>query len=120
MLSYYISGSNQFTIRTENTSSGELSLHLDNLYTNTTSSYELSGSYTFTAYENILVFSQSLEGVVDVGDEFLLHIMDSGSKIWDGSLQVYKQQEIVKSDYDTQNDGYVSNISNNEYIVLED
>ena len=119
MLSYYISGSNQFTIRTENTSSGELSLHLDNLYTNVTSSYDLSGSYEFTPYENILVFSQSLEGVVDVGDEFLLEITDSGSVIWNGSLQVYKQQEIVKSEYDTQNDGYVSNVSNNDYIVLD-
>lgn len=79
----------------------------------------MSGSYTFTPYENILVFSQSLEGVVDVGDEFLLHIMDSGSKIWDGSLQVYKEQVVVKSDYDTQNDGYISNVSNNEYIVLD-
>lgn len=119
MLSYYISGSNEFTIRTENTSSGELSLHLDNLYTNVTSSFDLSGSFTFTPYENILVFSQSLEGVVNVGDEFLLHIMDSGSKIWDGSLQVYKQQEIVKSEYDTQNDGYISYESNNDYIILE-
>ena len=119
MLSYYISGSNQFTIRTENTSSGELFLHLDNLYTNVTSSFDLSGSFQFTPYENILVFSQSLEGVVEVGDEFLLHIMDSGSKIWDGSLQVYKEQQIVKSEYDTQNDGYISNVSNNEYIVLD-
>lgn len=119
MLSYYISGSNQFTIRTENTGSGELSLHLDNLYTNVTSSFDLSGSYTFTPYENILVFSQSLEGVVGVGDEFLLHIIDSGSKIWDGSLQVYKQQQIVKSEYDTQNDGYVSYESSNDYIILE-
>jgi hypothetical protein len=119
MLSYYISGSNQFTIRTENITSRLLTLHLDNLYTNVTSSYDLSGSSEYTAYENILVFSQSLEGVVEVGDEFLLHILDSGSKVWDGSLQVYKQQEIVKSDYDTQNDGYISNVSTNDYIILD-
>ena len=119
MLSYYISGSNQFTVRTENLSAGVLSLHLDNLYTNVTSSYDLSGSFDFTPYENILVFSHSLEGVVEVGDEFLLHILDTGTKIWDGSLQVYKQQVVVKSEYDTQNDGYISTVSNNEYIVLD-
>ena len=119
MLSYYISQSNEFTIRTENTSSNELSLHLDNLYTNVTSSYDLSGSYTFTSYENLLVFSQSLEGIAEVGDEYLAKIIDSGSEIWNGSIQVYKQQVIVKEDYLTQNDGYISTETDNDYIVID-
>jgi len=31
---------------------------------------------------------------------------------------VYGSQSIDKPNYTTQNDGYVSNVTNNEYIVL--
>lgn len=121
MLSYYISQSNQFVVRTENTGSGStnVTLHLDDMLTHETSSYELSGSYTFEEYENILTFSHSLDGDVYVGQEFLVSLIDevSGS-IWRGSMQVYKDQTVDKSVYRTQNDGYISNESDNDYIVL--
>lgn len=121
MLSYYISQSNEFVVRTENTGSGStnISLHLDDMLTHQTSSYDLSGSYTFNPYENILTFSQSLEGSAYTGQEFLVTLIDevSGS-IFRGSMQVYASQSIDKTQYKTQNDGYVSYETDNEYIVL--
>ena len=121
MLSYYISQSNEFVVRTENTGSGStnISLHLDDMLTHQTSSYDLSGSYTFNPYENILTFSQSLEGSTYTGQEFLVTLVDevSGS-IFRDSMQVYASQSIDKTQYTTQNDGYVSYETDNEYIVL--
>jgi hypothetical protein len=129
MLSYYISQSNEFVVRTEDSASSqgdsgsyELTLELYNLYTHATSSYDLSGSFTFNPYENILTYSQSLEGNTSTGDEYLTKVIStSGSnqlEIWRGSMQVYASQSIDKTIYKTQNDGYVSNQTDNDYIVL--
>ena len=121
MLSYYISQTNEFVVRTETTGSGSTNISLDlyDMLTLQTSSYALSGSYSFNPYENILTFSQSLEGSVYTGQEFLVTLTDevSGS-IWRGSMQVYSSQSIDKTQYRTQNDGYVSYETDNEYIVL--
>jgi len=119
MLSYYISNTNEFVVRTQTTGSGStLSLDLYDMLTLTTSSYDLSGKHTFNAYENILTFSQSIADT-RVGQEFLVDINDSVSgSIWRGSLQVYASQSIDKTEYTTQNDGYVSYETDNEYIVL--
>lgn len=120
MLSYYISQSNEFVVRTETTGSGStITLDLYDMLALTTSSYDLSGSYSFNPYENILTFSQSLEGEVRTAQEFLVTINDSVSgSIWRGSMQVYSSQSIDKTVYTTQNDGYVSYETDNEYIVL--
>ncbi len=120
MLSYYISQSNEFVVRTESTGSGStVSLDLYDMLTHTTSSYDLSGSYSFNAYENILTFSQSLEGVTRTAAEYLATLTDSVSgSIWNGSIQVYASQSVDKTVYQTQNDGYVSYETDNEYIVL--
>jgi hypothetical protein len=78
-----------------------------------------TSSYTWNPYENILTYSQSLENVVRTGQEFLLDISGSVSgSIWKGSMQVFGSQSIDKPVYRTQNDGYVSNTTDNEYIVL--
>ena len=120
MLSYYISQSNEFVVRTENTGSGStITLDLYDMMTHETSSYDLSGSYSFNPYENILTFSQSLEGSVRTAQEFLATLTDSVSgSIWRGSIQVYASQSIDKTVYTTQNDGYVSYETDNDYIVL--
>ena len=120
MLSYYISQSNEFVVRTRNTGSGDtLTLKLEDMLTYQTSSYDLSGSFTFNPYENILTFSQSLEGVVETGQEFLVEISGSNSgSLYFGSMQVYSSQSIDKPNYVTQNDEFVSNVTDNEYIVL--
>lgn len=119
MLSYYISQSNEFVVRTESTGSGStITLDLHDMLLNTTSSYDLSGSYHFNPYENILTFSQSLSDT-RVGQEFLATINDSVSgSIWRGSIQVYASQSVDKTAYKTQNDGYVSYETDNDYIVL--
>jgi len=128
MLSYYISQSNEFVIRTENTqsigpaftSSEDLTLVLDDMLTHTVTEYPLStGSYTWNPYENIFTFSQSLENVVRTGQEFLIDVSGSVSgSIFRGSMQVYASQSIDKVVYTTQNDKFVSNVTDNEYIVL--
>ena len=120
MLSYYISQSNEFVVRTRNTGSNDtFTLKLEDMLTYQTSSYDLSGSYTFNPYENVFTFSQSLEGVVETGQEFLVEISGSNSgSIYFGSLQVYASQSIDKSVYTTQNDTSISNVTNNDYIVL--
>ena len=130
MLSYYISQSNEFVIRTENTqsigpdftSSEDLTLVLDDLLTHTETSYPLSASqYSWNPYENIFTFSQSLENVVYTGQEFLVDIVGSVSgSIFRGSMQVYASQSIDKPVYTTQNDKFVSEPTDNEYIVLND
>lgn len=116
MLSYFISASNEFVVRTENTSSSDLTLNTENLFTHETASYALSGSYTFTEYENILTFSQSLS--VSDGEQYRLTINDVSGTIWRGAMEVFHSQSVDKSQYKTQRDGYVSNVSDNEYIVL--
>jgi len=116
MLSYFISASNEFVVRTENTASSDLTLNTENLFTHETSSYSLSGSYTFTEYENILTFSQSLS--VESGEQYRLTINDVSGTIWRGAMEVFHSQSIDKTSYQTQRDGYVSNVSDNEYIVL--
>jgi hypothetical protein len=130
MLSYYISQSNEFVIRTENTqsigpdftSSEDLTLVLDDLLTHTETSFPLSQyQYDWNPYENIFTFSQSLENVVYTGQEFLVDISGSVSgSIFRGSMQVYASQSIDKPVYTTQNDKFVSEPTDNEYIVLND
>ena len=120
MLSYYVSQSNEFVVRTRNTGSNDtFTLKLEDMLTYQTSSYDLTGQYTFNPYENVFTFSQSLEGVVDTGQEFLVEISGSNSgSIYFGSLQVYSSQSIDKSVYTTQNDTSISNVTSNDYIVL--
>ena len=120
MLSYYISQSNEFVVRTRNTGSNDVfTLKLEDLMTHSTSSHALSGSFTFNPYENIFTFSQSLEGSVETGQEFLVEISGSNSgSIYYGSMQIFGSQSIDKPVYTTQNDKFVSNVTNNEYIVI--
>lgn len=116
MITYYLSASNEITIRTQPTSSSDLVLNLENMFTLETSSYSLSGSYDYTPYESILTFSQSLSA--SVGDEYRATINDVSGTIWTGTIQVYSSQSVDKTVYKTQNDGYKSNQSDNAYITL--
>lgn len=120
MLSYYISQSNEFVVRTRNTGSNDVfTLKLEDLMTYQTSSYALSGSYSFNPYENIFTFSQSLEGSVETGQEFKVEISGSNSgSIYYGSMKVFGSQSIDKPNYTTQNEKFVSNVTDNEYIVI--
>ena len=118
MLTYFISQSNGFVVRVENTGSNELSLELENLYTHETSSLDLSGLYEFEPFENILTFTASLEGIVSTGQQYRATITDTTSSIWRGGIEVFKSQSVDKSVYKTQRDGYISQQTDNDYIVL--
>jgi hypothetical protein len=128
MLSYYISQSNQFTVRTQDTASlvvsgsdiaEDMTLVLQDMMTYSSSYYDLSGSYTFNPYENILTFSQSLEGSVRDAQEFRVHLSGSVSgSVYSGTMQVYASQSIDKVVYLTQNEEFISNTTDNDYIVI--
>lgn len=118
MLAYYISQSNYYTIRTQNTSSNQYTMSLQDMYqlTNTTMSLQ---SASFMAYENLFSFTGSIDSSI-VGGEYRATLYSSGSSepIWNGSIQVYSSQSIDKADYEPQIplDGqYVSYQSPNEY-----
>lgn len=119
MLTYFISGSNGFTIRTEPTSSNSFTLSLQDmtLQTNTTASL-ISTSYE--EYESLLSFTASIPQAV-VASEYRAKLFNSGSvePIWHGSIQVFGSQSYEKSEYLNQNDGYISHTSSNEYIILD-
>ena len=116
MLSYYISGSNAFTIRTKPTGSSNLTLHLQDMYLLTNQSQSLS--YIYDVYQSMLSFTASIASA-SVGSEYRAYISDSTCSIWHGSIQVYASQSIDKPNYTNQNDQYISNVTENEYIILD-
>lgn len=125
MLSYYISQSNEFVVRTQDTASlnvsgsEDMTLVLQDMMTYSSSYYDLSGSYTFNPYENILTFSQSLEGSVRDAQEFRVHLSGSVSgSVYSGTMQVFASQSIDKVVYLTQNEEFISNTTDNDYIVI--
>jgi hypothetical protein len=115
MLAYYISGSNNYTIRVEPTGSQQLTLHLQDMYLLTNQSQSLS--YTYNNYESILSFTASIQSA-NVADEYRAYISNGTSSIWHGSFQVYASQSVDTPVYKTQNDQYVSNLTDNKYIIL--
>ena len=118
MLTYYLDNLNSYTIRTDNTSSNSLTMSMQDMYTlnNTTMSLY---SASFTAYENLLAFTGSIDSA-SVGQELRLALYNSGSDepIWHGTLQVYQSQSIDKANYTTQNNQYISHQTTNEYIIM--
>ena len=116
MQGYYLTGSNLFTIRTQDMNSGPtLTLRLENMYTlvNTTSSIS---TYTFDNYENLLQFTASISGAL-VGGEYRARITSGSTDIWNGSIQVY-QSESLNTTYTNQNNQYVSHVTDNEFIIM--
>jgi hypothetical protein len=117
MLGYYITGSNSYTIRTEDFTSGStLVLRLQNMLTlkNTSSSIT---SYTFNDYENLLSFTPTIPSA-SVGGEYRAYLTSGSTSIWHGSIQVYTSQSN-DTEYTNQNTQYISNVTGNEYIILE-
>jgi hypothetical protein len=87
------------------------------MYTLVNTSSSISG-YTYNAYQSLLQFTASIASA-SVADEYRAYISDSTCSIWDGSIQVYSSQSIDKPAYLNQNDGYISNLSENEFIILD-
>ena len=119
MLAYYISQSNEYTFRTEPTSSNSFTLSLQDMYELNTITASLS-RITFEGYESYIGFTASISGAI-VGGEYRATLLNSGSTepIWHGSIQVYASQSIDKAVYENQNTQYVSHESENRYIIME-
>ena len=116
MLTYYLSGSNGYTIRTQNTGSNAFTMSLQDmtLQTNTTASLS---NISYDGYESKLSFTASLSSTL-TGEEYRAVLINGDKEIWHGSLQVFRPQVVDKANYTNQNDGYISNVSSNEYIIM--
>lgn len=119
MVSHFISGSGLITVRTKkicDTNALTWKLNNDYLLTEYTSSVS---ELTYNDREHLLQFSASFPLTTGVGDQFTAELLDSGSVVWNGSVQVFKAQDWVKSEYKQQiNEEFVSHTSDNEYIIL--
>jgi hypothetical protein len=120
MLTYFLSGSNQINIRTEPKCSGSLQLRLQNMSTLQNTSSSIS-NYTYDKYQSLLTFTASIPSA-SLGDQYRAELIGSGSRIWHGSIQVFLSESADKSVYVNQiplENVYVSNLSDNEYIILD-
>ena len=129
MQTYYISGSNGFTIRVKSVQpiSGSYSigsLQLQNMLTLVNSTASLS-NVSYEPYESLLSFTASI-GSAQTAGEYRATLYDSTNtnSIWHGSFQVYASQSFdnqTKSEYRNQipvEGNIVSNVSTNEYVIL--
>lgn len=119
MLPYYISQSNNYAFRTQNTSSTEFTMSLQDMYQLDNITASISGA-TFTAYENIFSASIVIPSA-SVGGEYRATLLNLGSDepIWHGTFQVYASQSVDKAVYQTKNDQYISHNSDNDYIIMD-
>jgi hypothetical protein len=117
MLAYYISQSNNYTLRTQPTASSQFTMNLQDMTTLVNLTASLSG-INYVDYESILEFTASISGT-NIGEEYRATIINSGSTepIWNGSIQVY-QSESLNTTYTNQNNQYVSHITDNEFIIM--
>jgi len=119
MLTYILSGSNQYTLRTEPTASSEFTMSLQDMTELTNSTASLSG-ITYNGYESMLNFTASIVSA-SAGQEFRAILLNGTTEIWHGSVQVFSSQSQDTKDYRNQiplDDKFVSNVSTNEYIIL--
>lgn len=126
MLTYFISASNDYTIRTDANTSTNVILTLQNMITQQNFTASLV-SVSLDSYESILSFTASISGA-KVGDEYRATITLSGSDepIWNGSIQTFVSQSENKPEYVNQiplpENGihpYKSEVSNNTFIILQ-
>lgn len=121
MLSYFGTGSNNFSIHTQtfNSSSASLVLNLEDMYTLTTQSFAITGSafISYNDYESILSFSLQIP-TTSVAYEYRLDLTNNGSTIYNGTMQVYASQSVNKTGYQNQNTQYKSKLTGNEFIIM--
>jgi hypothetical protein len=122
MLSYFGSGSNYFSIHTQPfaSASANLVLSVEDMYLLTTQSFTISGSafISYDSYESILSFSLQLP-TTSVAYEYRLSLENTGSVIYNGTMQVYASQSVNKTEYVNQNTQYKSRLSGNEFIIMQ-
>jgi len=120
MQTYYLSGSNGYTIRVSSTiinSTNDLTMSLQDMTKLTNSTASLS-NIQYNTYESMLAFTASIDSNV-VAEEFRATLISSGSEIWHGTFQIFRPQTVDKANYTNQNDGYISNPTKTEYVILD-
>lgn len=122
MLTYYTSGSNYWTLRTSpiiSASIAPLTVEYQDMFLLTNQSQSIAAiESTYDEYESLLTFSASISGAV-VGNEYRATIKSGSCSVWHGSVQVYNSQSVFsKSDYENQNKQYISNVTDNSYIIM--
>jgi len=119
MLAFFISQSNEYTFRTEPTSSNEFTMSLQDMFTLQNSTMSMSG-ITFEGYESYIAFTGSISSSTIVGSEYRAALYNSGSTdaIWHGSIQCYQSSSAAKSVYENQIPPVTSHASTNEYIIM--
>jgi hypothetical protein len=116
MLTYFISGSNNYTIRVAQTTSNAFTMSLQDMTRLTNINASLTG-ITYNDCESMLSFTASISNAV-IAEEYRAYITDGVNTIWNGSVQCFTPQTINKPVYKTQNDGFISHPSDNEYIII--
>lgn len=119
MLAYYISQSNEYTFRTEPTSSNQFTMSLQDMYTLQNLTMSMA-SMSYTPYESFVSFTGSISSSI-VASEYRATLYNSGSlnPIWHGSIQVYRSQSTDdKSVYENQIPPVISHASENRYTIL--
>jgi hypothetical protein len=123
MQTYYLSGSNGFTIRVKDVApiSGSYNfgaMHLQDMTTLVNSTMTLS-NVSYSPYESLFSFTGSIANAT-TGSEYRAYLTDAASQpIWYGSFQVFRPQTIDKANYTNQNNQYISNVSENKYVILD-
>ena len=116
---YFLSGSNNYTLRTEqlaNTSS--LTIHLQDMYLLTNTSQSVSAS-SWDSYESMITFPLTIASASE-GSEYRATIKSGSCAVWNGSISVMKAQiSSSKANYENQNNQYISNVTDNEYIIMD-
>ncbi len=117
MLTYFISGSNGYTLRTNQTTGSAFTLSLQDMtrLTNTTASLS---NISYNKCESMLSFTASISGAI-VGEEYRATLTSGNNTLWNGSIQAYMSQSITKPEYNTQNDEFISHPSSNEYVIID-
>ena len=119
MLTYFISGSNGYTFRMNQTTSSAFTMSLQDMLTQTNSTASLI-SQSYNEYESMVSFTASINGAY-VGQEFRATLIKGTTELWNGSIQVFGSQSVSKPEYINQipiNSGSISSDSSNEYIIM--
>lgn len=118
MIAYFISQSNQYTFRTLPTASSEFTMSLQDMTTLDNFTGSISG-LSYLPYESYVSFSLNISNTL-VGEEYRAELLNSGSSepIWHGTIQVYQSQSVDKAVYENQNTQYISNVTENKYIIM--
>lgn len=120
MLTYIVSGSNTYTLRTQPATGSAFTMSLQNMTTQVNTTASLS-NVSYLPYESLLAFTASISGAMTAA-EYRAVISDGVNDVWHGSIQMFASQswtDLSKSDYKTQNNQYISNVSENKYIIMQ-